>query len=62
MKINAINSPSTSSPPAILFIQRRARVSEAQARVVAELYGLPLDPWQHVGALTPATSDRRAQA
>lgn len=47
MNITEINSSPV--PPAVLHIQRRARVSESHARLIAVLSGIPLpDAWEHI--------------
>jgi hypothetical protein len=60
-----LNPASPAPARAISFIQRKARVSEAQARVIAGLFGLPSDEWQSLGASAArvvATSAWRAHA
>lgn len=64
MRIQAYSAEPTAIPSAIIFVQRRARVSQAHAKLIAELHGLPTDDWQAV-APAPArqlsrNSGRRA--
>lgn len=47
-----IHSTHTSSPPpAIAYLRKKARVTEATARVIASMTGFSLsDEWRHLGA------------
>jgi hypothetical protein len=47
-----IHSTQTSSPPpAIAYVRKKAQVTEATARVIASMTGFSLpDEWRHVAA------------
>jgi hypothetical protein len=50
-----IHSTQTSSPPpAIAYVRKKAQVTEATARVIAAMTGFSLpDEWRHLAAESP---------